>query len=450
MSISTTEGKTFIGIVVGGDDKSPDPYGMGRVKVLCPSLHHPDIKVNDLPWCFMASQPDNIGGFSYNRPPPVGSMVEVFYSPGTKSTGQGMIRSVINGVHNPYGLFAHQPGKALATKGYYAAARMDRPYQHSGPASITMNDSDPLSSQIMYLPYPDMASRDGMDSALAAKGHVKMWYKLKSVTSARQWAACVFDYQGQKTETPPAKYTAHDLGLEEWIDYVTSRMCDTFLKTAARTHAKMTLNHIKTSESTIGFAYSGKKTYDRAWRLQTLNIFSTTVVDQVSLNDAINTAQSYTHYQKCITACAGAIPTGCMEPMWEQKIQEDQENCPPEQPKPTNDSVKNQVLEKAIDRTINQDGGMSVGKEESEAEVLTEKLKKVVYAGGVGWLTDVNIGTVILRVNNKSQDSAPIIKRRNSIKDGENMQRLINNTYKAYKYGSLIDRGDCQTDDGKD
>jgi hypothetical protein len=425
--------------VVAGDDKNPDPYGMGRVKVLCPSLHHPDIDIKDLPWCFMASQPDNLGAFSYNRPPPLGAIVEIFYSPGTKSTGQGMIRSVINGVHNPYGLMAKQPGKALAKEGYYARARMEAPFQHSGPATITMNDSDPLSSQISYMPYPIMAYRDGMDSALSAKGHVKLFYKLKSVSSARQWCACVFDADGSKSETPGAKYTAHDLGIEEWIDYVTSRMCDTFLKTAARTHVKM--NHNKTSEKTLNFAYSGKKTYDIAWRLQTLNLF-TPVTNQVDLNNALHTAQSYAHYQKCIEACVAPTPSACGEPMWEGMIQQDTSECPDKKPKPTGDSVKTQVLKDDIQRSIKQDGALSVSGEEDKGKELTEKLKKIVYAGGTGWLTGANIGTVMLRINKSSQGSGPIIKRRRKYP-----QRLINNTYKNYAGGALIDRGTCEKDD---
>lgn len=446
MSVSSTEGKTFIGIVVAGDDAMPDPYGMGRVKVLCPSIHHPDIKAKDLPWCFMASQPDNIGAFSFNRPPPVGSIVEVFYSPGTKSTAQGMIRSVINGVHNPHGIMAHKPGKDLSNKGYYSLARMTIPLAHSGPAITTMNESDPLQAQISYRPYPYMLVRDGMDSSLANKAHVRLFYKLKSVSAAKQWCACIFDYEGTKSETPPATYTAHDIGLDEWIGYVTSRMCDEFLKMGARNFAAFNMNPVTTSESTLNFAYSGKKTYDISWRLSTLNMFTTMVHDQVSLNYALHTAQSYAWYQANIKCVQGvAIPSPCMEPQWEFQIQKDVQECKPNEPKPGGDCVDNKVLDKCIQRTIECDGKLSVQGEEKDAEKLTEKLKKVPYAGGTGWFTSVNIGTVILRINKSDQESGPILKSRNSYP-----QRLINNTYKVYKGGALIDKGDCKPDEGTD
>lgn len=447
MTVSSTEGKTFIGIVVAGDDTMPDPYAMGRVKVLCPSLHHPDIGINDLPWCFMASQPDNIGGFSYNRPPPLGSIVEVFYSPGTKSTAQGMIRSVINGVHNPYAMLGDKPGKALATEGYYARARMARPYQHSGPAQSSQGDN--CSGEISYLPYPPMAVRDGMDSALAAKAHIRYWYKFKSVSCARQFVACVWDYNGQITETPPPSYavpdyTAGSLDIHQVIHYATSRMCNEFLKMGARNYADYIMNTTKTSQNQLGYAYSGPKTYDIAYRLQTLNLFTTTVVDQATLNNALATMQSYNHLQKCISACTTAVPSLCMEPIWEQQIKQDEQECQP--PPPGGDCVDNDVLDDCIPRQIMQDGELKIETDEDEDQQLEKPLKKIPFAGGEGWFVGSKIGRVMLRVQKSSQGSAKILKSRNKYP-----QRLINNTYKRQRqYGMLIDKGNCLGDDGKD
>lgn len=449
MSVSSTEGKTFIGIVVAGNDMTPDPYAMGRVKVLCPSIHHPDIKISDLPWCFMASQSDNIGGYSYNRPPPLGSIVEVFYSPGTKSTAQGMIRSVINGVHNPNAIMAHKPGKDLSMEGYYAQARFATPMMHSGPAKSSQGDD--CSGQISYGSFPAMYQRDGMDSALAGKAHVRMWYKFKSVSCARQFVACVWDYSGEKTETPPPSYAAKDytngtLPIDQVIHYATSRMCDKFLQMGARNYADFIMNTTKTSENQLGYAYSGPKTYDVAYRLQTLNLFTTTVVDQKSLHEALHTMQSYNHLQKCISACTTAMP-GCIdpiEPQWEMQIKMDEEMCQP--PEPSNDCVDNQVLDKCISRTIMQDGELKVEAEEDQDQELEKPLKKIPYAGGTGWFVGSKIGRVMLRIQKSSQGSAPILKSRAGYP-----QRLINNTYKRQReYGLLIDKGNCLGDDGKD
>lgn len=447
MTVSSTEGKTFLGIVVAGDDMTPDPYAMGRVKVLCPSIHHPDISVSKLPWCTMASQSDNIGAFSYNRPPPLGSIVEVFYSPGTKSTGQGIIRSVINGVHNPHAIMAEKPGKDLSNQGYYAQARYATPMMHSGPAKSSQGDN--VSGQIMYGSYPIMANRDGMDSALAGKAHIRQWYKFKSVSRAKQFVACVWDYSGEKTETPPLSYGVKDytmgaLPIDQVIHYATSRMCDTYLQMGARNYADYIMNTTKTSENQLGYAYSGPKTYDIAYRLQTLNLFTTTVVDQRTLHEALYTLQSYNHLQKCISACTTAIP-GCidpLEPQWEMQIKMDEQMCQP--PEPKSDEVETQVLDKAIQRTIMPDGELKIQTEEEEADKIEKKLKKIPYAGGEGWFVGSKIGRVMLRIQKSSQGSAPILKSRN-----EYPQRLINNTYKRQMtYGMLIDKGNCLGDDG--
>lgn len=68
-------GKIFTCYVVAGDDRMPDPRQLGRVKVLCPSIHGDNYNIKDIPWVQIHSQAGNIGFNSFNRPPPVGTQV---------------------------------------------------------------------------------------------------------------------------------------------------------------------------------------------------------------------------------------------------------------------------------------------------------------------------------------------------------------------------------------
>lgn len=469
MTVSSTEGKTFIGIVVAGDDTVPDPYAMGRVKVLCPSIHHPNIKISDLPWCFMASQPDNIGGFSYNRPPPVGSIVEIFFSPGTKSTGQGMIRSVINGVHNPHAMMPERggggfggfggatsgelkpPGVDLSNIGYYAAARMQTPMMHSGPAIRSQEASGTaVTGSCSYGPYPPMMVRDGIDSSLANKAFVRTNFKINSISRAQQFAACIYDGSDENPSgTPKLEAIGTNIDAGQWIDYVTSRMCDEFLKMGARNYGKNLRIGYTTEKKNLNFVYSGPLTYDIGWRLKTLNMFTTTVINQKTLQDALWEMETSKYLNDC-ASCQMAIPSPCTEPIWEMMIKQDEQQC--QKPGPKNDTVKHKINDEPISRTLTpcaEGGSLSVNTDEELGKKLHEdkggdKLKEIEYAGGgpsqdgFGWLEDTDVGNLILRIQEKAQTGADKIRSR---KDPFG-QKEINDNYKKYKVEGLkIDRG---------
>ena len=74
MAINSTEGRTMIGFIVQGDDNSPDPQGLGRVKILTAS-NHPDTDPSKLPWSQVTSPASGSGPNAFNRPPPMGSVV---------------------------------------------------------------------------------------------------------------------------------------------------------------------------------------------------------------------------------------------------------------------------------------------------------------------------------------------------------------------------------------
>lgn len=217
MSVNSTESGTFIGIVVEGDDNRPDPYGMGRVKVLCPSIHHKDITTNELPWCILASNPDGAGSYSHNRPPAVGSIVEVFYAPGTKSSGYGVIRSVINGVHNtdPPKFIGEDPtktagsGENLSQQGYIAKARKKIPSKASGPSTQTQSarGANMQGSKTEYKSFPSMDQREGIDSSLSSKGFIRTNKGFKSITKAEQWVHFTYDTGNSDIGLPPITYS---------------------------------------------------------------------------------------------------------------------------------------------------------------------------------------------------------------------------------------------------
>lgn len=223
MSVNSTEGGTFIGVVVEGDDNSPDPYGMGRVKVLCPSIHHKDITTSELPWCILASNPDGLGTYTHNRAPAVGSVVEVFFAPGTKSSGYGVVRSVINGVHNtdPQSLIGEDPtrtegmGENLSQSGYVAKSRRKTPSRASGPATQSQSSSGAAvkGTGASYKSFPSMHNREGIDTTLSSKGFIRTNKGFQSITRAEQWVHFTYDTGGAGIGLPPISYDSIDYDI---------------------------------------------------------------------------------------------------------------------------------------------------------------------------------------------------------------------------------------------
>lgn len=91
-----TEGKRYVGVIVGGGDKDPDPKKMGRVRVAIPQLMNPNIDPKTLPWSQLASTANHTGGLSFDRPPQEGTMVSIYFPPGSKNSLRGIVELVYN------------------------------------------------------------------------------------------------------------------------------------------------------------------------------------------------------------------------------------------------------------------------------------------------------------------------------------------------------------------
>ena len=92
MKKSFTDERTFVGVVV--DDL--DDQEQGRCKIAIPSTMGPNLDISKLPWSQMASQSDDQGSLTFNRPPQVGSLVMAYAPGGTKSSGEYIVTNVLN------------------------------------------------------------------------------------------------------------------------------------------------------------------------------------------------------------------------------------------------------------------------------------------------------------------------------------------------------------------
>lgn len=270
MSVNSTEGGTFIGIVVEGDDNLPDPYGMGRVKVLCPSIHHKDITTNELPWCILASNPDATGSYTHNRPPPVGSIVEVFYAPGTKSSGYGVIRSVINGVHNtdPQKFIGEDPtrsdglGENLSQNGYIKKARNKRPSKASGPSTQIQSAKGfaMQGARTDYKPFPTMNEREGQDSSLSSKGYIRTNKGFQSISKAEQWVHFTYDTGVSGLGLQPITYIkSQDYEMKPEL---AENMKNKLLKAGFENFAKYSALRYITDQDSTNFSNESSRTTD--------------------------------------------------------------------------------------------------------------------------------------------------------------------------------------------
>lgn len=315
MSVSSNEGKTFYGIVVGGYDtidttaqtmpgQQPahdevDPYGMGRVKVLCPSLHHITTPYKDLPWCYMASDASGIGAYSFNRPPPPGSVVEITFSPGTKATGQGVIRSVIIGAHNPAAKggsdskivnpTAGKRGENLAEniKGFIYKARTATSTSVSGPARMTQF------SGAKYFPYPTMAMREGFDNSLASKATIMPLRPVHSIVTAEMWEAFSF----------PGGINGESAITRQHGDFFARLFKDKFLRQAVQSACINIINGYNTGSSPVNFAAPGTKTMIVGWRRAAAKELLTNVKNLKTLNDTMQKIMSSDFLSKAMMEC---------------------------------------------------------------------------------------------------------------------------------------------------
>lgn len=300
MSVSSTEGKTFYGIVVGGhgtSSKDTDPYGMGRVKVLCPTLHHIKTSIDDLPWCYMSSDASGTGSYSFNRPPPPGSMVEIYFPGGSKATGQGIIRAVINGAHNISALgakgstinpIANGRGENLSKdkKGYIHKARTKTNDKASGPGKIKRG-------AVEYSDWPTMEMREAFDNSLASKAMIMPLRPVYSIFSASTYEAYSF----------PAGKDGESVIIRQHMDYLAHYMADPFLQKAIRNFGLSLSQSYDTAPSSKNFAHMGTKTNVIGWRRAAYKKILNEAKDLKTLNDVLHEIMSSKFLKDVSTKC---------------------------------------------------------------------------------------------------------------------------------------------------
>lgn len=81
------EGKIVYGIVVGGNDKDPDPTQSGGVRVYLPTEYGKDVNTKHLPFARTLAQGNQGGITNFNPPPEHGAAVMCMKMPGQSGTG---------------------------------------------------------------------------------------------------------------------------------------------------------------------------------------------------------------------------------------------------------------------------------------------------------------------------------------------------------------------------
>lgn len=81
------ENKIVYGIVVGGNDKDPDPTQSGGVRIYVPGQYGKDVDVKHLPFSRTLAQGNQGGITNFNPPPEHGSAVMAMKMPGHSGTG---------------------------------------------------------------------------------------------------------------------------------------------------------------------------------------------------------------------------------------------------------------------------------------------------------------------------------------------------------------------------
>jgi hypothetical protein len=93
--------KIVYGIVVGGDDKDPDPTESGGVRVYIPGEYGPSVKRTHLPMSRVLTMGTQEGVTKFNPPPERGSAVMCMKMPGQAGTGHLVVLGVVpNDINN--------------------------------------------------------------------------------------------------------------------------------------------------------------------------------------------------------------------------------------------------------------------------------------------------------------------------------------------------------------
>ena len=95
------ENKIVYGVVVGGDDKDPDPTESGGFRVYLPTEYGPGVKRTHLPFIRMMSTGTEEGMTKFNPPPERGSALLAMKVPGHSGTGHLIALGVLpNDINN--------------------------------------------------------------------------------------------------------------------------------------------------------------------------------------------------------------------------------------------------------------------------------------------------------------------------------------------------------------
>lgn len=296
MAINSTEGRTMIGFIVQGDDNSPDPQGLGRVKILTAS-NHPDTDPSKLPWSQVTSPASGSGPNAFNRPPPMGSVVEIYFPPGTKSSGHGIVRSVLHGVHNPDNLDNQNTGqqdKQNFTKtGWLNEARNTRPKNASGPGTFSQGGGG-TGGTTVYKPAPSLEDRVGTDTSGASKGFIRTNKGMVSVASASQWNYFMHDPQGV-TGQPTVQLPGQDPNFSQKCSgWSTSKE---LLTKGLQNMSKLRPDYVSDNTG-MNFCYQGNKTgggYDGAASGRLSGVST-----QQELMDAIHEVNTWDFYDNIL------------------------------------------------------------------------------------------------------------------------------------------------------
>jgi len=182
-------GGRYIGIVVNCTD---DPKKMGRCRVMIPQLHAPHLEESKMPWMQLASNANDDGQFSFDRPPQVGATVMVYYPPGSKSSGFGIIENVLNGVHDPKAL----EGNISLDKLGWVIAAYEAIHDMFGPPDVqqttTTNDTgkEQVTTTISNTrDAPSIKGKLRIPSNFAFESIVKFYNELEDVATAVQDSA---------------------------------------------------------------------------------------------------------------------------------------------------------------------------------------------------------------------------------------------------------------------
>lgn len=272
MAINSKDGKTVIGWIVAGDDNKPDPQGGGRVKILTAS-DHPETPVDQLPWSQIGAQPSNIGGSSFNRPPQLGTLVEVYFPQGTKGSGHGIVRSVLHNVSNVQGLDGQKGGDVnlITSPGWAKTSRDTAPSKASGPPQHEQkiekneNGAEKLVTKTTYNPAPSMTDREGTTSTGVSKGMLSTVKGARSIFTGTQWGYYKNEPGTANSGMPTTKLPGEDGNIPDNTEDLKSSIPKELFKTGYGNIGKKLSPGQKTDNKVTNMANQGNKTQKNSW-----------------------------------------------------------------------------------------------------------------------------------------------------------------------------------------